>query len=63
MEISLRIKNLIYRLYNGYTDNQLGMSGMYLDIASELEKCIDEIQKLVDEAKQRSEEWDTISHT
>jgi hypothetical protein len=63
MELQEKLKHLIWRLYNDYTDNQLGMSGMYSEIASELEECILEIQELVKIAKQKSDEWDPISHT
>jgi hypothetical protein len=63
MELQEKLKGLIYKLYNGYTDNQLGMPGMYAEVASGLEECIVEIQKLVDIAKERSENWDIILHT
>jgi hypothetical protein len=63
MELHEKLKHLIHRLYNDYTDNQLGMSAMYAEIAGGLEECSEELQKLIKMAKDRSEEWDTISHT
>jgi hypothetical protein len=63
MELHEKLKHLIHRLYNDYTDNQLGMSAMYAEIAGGLEQCSEELQKLIKIAKERSEEWDLISRT
>lgn len=63
MELQEKLKSLIHRLYNGYTDNQLGMSDMYAEISSGLEECITEIKNLIRIAEERSRDWDPTSHT
>ena len=53
-----KITKALHELNHGFTQNQLGMSAMYAEIANQLRHCVLVLQERITKANNLADQWD-----
>jgi hypothetical protein len=58
-----KVTKSLHELNHGFTQNQLGMSTMYVEIANQLRQCVLFLEERIEKAKKLAQEWDITLDT